>query len=372
MLHGALDSWPGPACNTVHVTKIEPTADPSARRSEVVEVDPRDPSPDTIERAAALLVAGGLVAFPTETVYGLGAYAFDPAAVHAVFAGKGRPPTDPLIVHLSHTDLVASVVSDWPERAARLAERFWPGPLTMVLPRSVDVPDSITAGRDTVAVRVPSHPVTHALLHAAQGPVAAPSANRFGRISPTTAAHVISELHGAYDLLLDGGPTPLGVESTVVDLSGDVAAMLRPGGVTLEDLIDELGRVDHVERRAGDESVDAAAPGQFLRHYSPRTPLVMVEGPHTLAGQLSEALEDRGTRAQVVELSEDPDRAAHELYSALRRCDAGSADLLLVGVVAPHGLGRAVNDRLYRAAHGRVVLDASTGTLARLAAFAAA
>lgn len=354
------------SCHNAEVTTADPTPAPTGRSSEVLTVDPLDPDRSVIDRAAAALVAGGLVAFPTETVYGLGAHALDAGAVSAVFAGKGRPATDPLIVHLAAQDQVGSVVADWPDAAERLAARFWPGPLTMVLPRQSSVPDSITAGRDSVAVRVPSHPITQALLRSAQVPVAAPSANRFGRISPTTAAHVISELHGVYDLLLDGGPTPLGVESTVVDLTGEHPLLLRPGGVTLEDLVDELGDVGYHERLSTPESVDARAPGQFLRHYSPRTPLVMVDGDAVLITALLDLLADRGVCVALVELPADPDLAAHEVYGALRRGDVGSADLLLVGVLDVDGLGRAVNDRLYRAAQGRVVTDATSAVLDRL------
>jgi len=342
------------------VTELPP------RPSELVEIDPHHPDPAIAERAGTLLASGGLVAFPTETVYGLGAHAFDVAAVRAVFAGKGRPATDPLIVHLADVERVAEVVAIWPPAAALLAERFWPGPLTMVLPRSASVPDEITAGRDSVAVRVPAHPVTTAVLRAAGVPVAAPSANRFGRISPTTAAHVASELHGAYDLLLDGGPTPLGVESTVVDLTGDRPVLLRPGGVTLEDLRLVLGEVEHTERVATEEHLDAAAPGMFLRHYAPTTPLVLVEGDAASVEQLRLALVADGAAAHVVELPEDDAAAARGLYSSLRAADGLGVDLLLTRVVDPAGLGRAVNDRLFRAAHGRVVADASAATLARL------
>jgi L-threonylcarbamoyladenylate synthase len=338
------------------------------RPSRLVLVDPHHPDPEVVATAGALLAGGGLVAFPTETVYGLGAHALDVTAVRAVFAGKGRPATDPLIVHLPDAERVGDVVADWPGSAAALAQRFWPGPLTLVLPRAASVPDEITAGRDSVAVRVPAHPVTTAVLRAAGVPVAAPSANRFGRISPTTAAHVASELHGAYDLLLDGGPTPLGVESTVVDLTGPRAVLLRPGGVTLEDLREVLGQVDHTERAAAAEHLDAAAPGQFLRHYAPATPLVLVEGDTAMLAELHLALTSDGAEVRTVELPDDAADAARELYGSLRRSDAFGAELLLVRMVDPAGLGRAVNDRLFRAAHGRVVADATAATVARLRA----
>jgi L-threonylcarbamoyladenylate synthase len=349
-------------CQTVDVS----TEAPPSRPSEVIVVDPYRPDPAPIDRAGRLLAGGGLVVFPTETVYGLGAHAFDLAAVQAVFAGKGRPATDPLIVHVADLDGVRDVVAGWPPAAAALAEAFWPGPLTLVLPKRPVVPDEITAGRPTVAVRVPAHPVTQAVLRAAGVPVAAPSANRFGRVSPTTAEHVRSELHGAYDLLLDAGPTPLGVESTVVDLTGEVPELLRPGGVVLEDLRQVIGEVRHQDRIVVAEIDDAAAPGQFLRHYAPTTPLVLVEGAGELVDTLRATLASQGFDAGVVELPAAPDAAARQLYAALRDADARGHGVLLAPVVDPAGLGRAVNDRLFRAAHGRVVADATPPTLQRI------
>jgi len=200
----------------------------------VLRLTPDCPEPDLIADAAACLRRGGLVAFPTETVYGLGVAAFDAAAVRRLFAAKGRPAEDPLIVHIASLDALAALVSARPPAVDALAARFWPGPLTLVLRRSTLVPDEVTAGLDTVAIRVPAHPVAHALLAAAGIPVAAPSANLFSRPSPTRAGHVLEDLDGRIDLVLDGGRTQVGVESTVLDLSGDVPEVLRPGAVTLE------------------------------------------------------------------------------------------------------------------------------------------
>ncbi len=334
----------------------------------VIRVDHAEPDPEQIAAAAAVLLDGGLVAFPTETVYGLGAVAHDRDAVGAVFAAKGRPASDPLIVHAHSFDALGPVVLEWPDAAVALAERFWPGPLTMVLPRTDAVVAEVSAGRSTVAVRVPAHPVALALLAAAATPVAAPSANRFGRISPTSAAHVLDELGGRIDVVVDGGPTTLGVESTVVDLTGSVPQLLRPGGVTLEDLVEVLGPVQHEERAVVQESQAAVAPGGFLRHYAPSTPLVLVDGPSSLRGALVAELRAAGRRADEVQLPPDARRAAQELYGRLRDADAGPAELLVVSVVEPGGLGRAVNDRLFRAAHGRVVVDATSATLERLRA----
>ncbi|MFN7151571.1 MAG: L-threonylcarbamoyladenylate synthase, partial [Microthrixaceae bacterium] len=312
--------------------------------TEVVQVDPESPGPDGIAQAAEALLAGRLVALPTETVYGLGAVMDDRAALARVFTAKGRPATDPLILHVAGPEQIAELVTELPPVAELLADRFWPGPLTLVLPRSAAVPDEVVAGGRSVAVRLPSHPVASALLREVGRPVAAPSANRFGRISPTTAAHVAAELDGRIDMILDGGPTTLGLESTVVDLSGPVPRLLRPGGVTLEDLRSVLGTVQHVDRAVVDESDAAAAPGQFLRHYAPSTPLVLVQGGPDLVADLITGLRDAGVAVGTVDLPEAPDEAARELYAQLRVADAGDAELLLVRAHEPSGLGRAVND----------------------------
>lgn len=332
----------------------------------VVQVDPESPGTDGITRATEALLAGRLVAFPTETVYGLGAVMDDRAALAHVFTAKGRPATDPLILHVAAVEQIAELVTDLPTGAELLADRFWPGPLTLVLPRSAAVPDEVVAGGPNVAVRLPSHPVALALLRAVGRPVAAPSANRFGRISPTTAAHVVAELDGRIDLIVDGGATTLGLESTVLDLSRPVPRLLRPGGVTLEDLRDVLGRVEHQDREVVDESDAAAAPGQFLRHYAPTTPLVLVQGAAELLADLHAGLTNAGVTVAVVTLADAPDEAARALYAQLRDADAGDAELLLVRAHEPSGLGRAVNDRLFRAAHGRVVADRSAATIERL------
>ena len=225
------------------------------RVTEVIRVDPASPDEDSIARAAAYIRNGRLVAFPTETVYGLGAHALDRDAVRRIFAAKGRPSTDPLIVHVPSFDALAPLTRNLPPLAAVLARRFWPGPLTMVLPKSALVPDEVTAGLDTVAVRVPAHPVARALILAAGVPVAAPSANLFSRPSPTSAAHVLDNLDGRIDAIIDGGTTTLGVESTVIDLSGPMPTVLRPGAITLA----ALAR-SHRVWLAGDHSAASATP----------------------------------------------------------------------------------------------------------------
>ncbi|MFZ4517026.1 MAG: L-threonylcarbamoyladenylate synthase [Microthrixaceae bacterium] len=338
----------------------------------VVPVDPVHPAHDVLAAASGVLRAGGLVAFPTETVYGLGALISDRPALARIFRVKGRPATDPLIVHAADAADAAGVAGAWPSTAAALAERFWPGPLTLVLPRGPGVPDEVTAGGPTVGVRVPAHPVARALVAAAGTPVAAPSANRFGRISPTTAAHVVAELGDGVDLVLDAGPAPLGIESTVLDLTLAVPTVLRPGAVTVEDLAEAIGEV-HAPRREVVATDDvAAAPGRFLRHYAPATPVVLVEGGRDLALRLESAVAAAGPTVCVVRLPEDPALAAAELYGALRAADDAGAALILATAVPAEGVGRAVNDRLFRAAHGRVVDDDSAAAVRRLVALAAA
>ena len=245
--------------------------------TDVIRVDPDRPGAADIARAADCLRRGGLVAFPTETVYGLGVHALDPAAVRRLFDAKSRPANDPLIVHVDAIDRIHDLVLHVPETAVALAARFWPGPLTLVLPRSRRVPDEVTAGLNTVAVRVPAHPVARALLAAAAIPIAAPSANLFSRPSPTRASHVLDDLNGRIDLVLDGGATEVGVESTVLDLSGDVPAILRPGAVSLEMLQAILPRVE--QRRPSESGRSAMpSPGMLERHYSPRAPLTVYDG----------------------------------------------------------------------------------------------
>ncbi|MBT2674046.1 threonylcarbamoyl-AMP synthase [Streptomyces sp. ISL-14] len=245
-----------------------------------------------IEKAAGVLRAGGLVAFPTETVYGLGANAEDPAAVARVFQVKGRPPSHPLIVHIGSAEHLADWVEDVPATAGLLAERFWPGPLTLVLRRGRRVPLEATGGLETVAVRVPGHPVALALLSAFGGGVAAPSANRFGSVSPTTADHVRAELGDAVDFVLDGGPCQVGVESTIVDATGDAPSVLRPGGVTREDIEAVLGCSIAVSSTSR-----VRVPGQHPSHYAPRARVVLVEPEKVVAE--AELAQELGHRVGV-------------------------------------------------------------------------
>ena len=323
-----------------------------------------------IATAARALAGGELVAFPTETVYGLGADARSSAAVRSVFEAKQRPHTDPLIVHVAEAAQAEALGDlDSEDGVLRaLVERFWPGPLTVVVPRRAGLATEVSPG-DTVGLRCPAHPVALSLLRAAGVPVAAPSANRFGRVSPTEARHVVDELAGRIPWVLDGGPTPLGVESTVVAAAGGRVRVLRPGGVTVEDLAAAVGPglVDAPDRVAVAEGQAAAGPGMTLSHYAPSVPLVLTDAGPSVAAELVGALVARGVSAEVLELPAG-DAAARELYRCLRALDERGAELAVVPAVDPMGLGRAVNDRLFRAAHGHIEADASGETVARIAA----
>lgn len=294
------------------------------------------PSPRAIARAAEVVRRGGLVAFPTETVYGLGADARDPRAVARIFAVKGRPSDHPLIVHVGSADAMEEWALDVPVLAHTFAARFWPGPLTLVLRRAEGVLDEVTGGQHTVGLRVPSHPVALALIRASGCALAAPSANRFGRVSPTTAAHVRDDLGDDVDLILDGGPCEVGVESTIVDLSGREPAILRPGGVPREALEAVAGTAIPVR------ATGVRASGTLESHYAPRARLRVVE-PASLAPTLA-SLRAAGTRVEVVAAE------AATLYAAMRDADRLGAEVILVASPTEAGLGLAVADRLTRAA----------------------
>jgi L-threonylcarbamoyladenylate synthase len=324
----------------------------------LLRVNPDGPEADVIAAAASCLRAGGLVAFPTETVYGLGVSALDAAAVRRLFAAKGRPSDDPLIVHVADARGVTALVAERPSIVDALATRFWPGPLTLVLRRSPLVPGEVTAGLDTVAVRVPAHPVAQALLTAAGIPVAAPSANLFSRPSPTQASHVLDDLDGRIDMVIDAGPTQVGVESTVLDLSGAVPQVLRPGAVTLDMLRPLLPgvRARHV---ASDEGPQRS-PGLLAKHYSPRAPLTLYEGsPERVLERIRQdvaAAEIAGRRVGLLAPDDDPAVMATRLYATLRELDASGVDEIFARLPAASGaLSEAVADRLRRAAAGRVV-----------------
>ncbi len=318
------------------------------------------------QRAIELLAAGELVAFPTETVYGLGADAANPPAVGKIFAAKGRPADHPLIVHLSGHDWVEKWAEAVPELAWELMETFWPGPLTLILKKQAWVPAAITGGQDTVGLRVPGHPVALELLRrfasvSSKGGIAAPSANRFGRISPTTAEHVREELGTSIPLILDGGPCTVGIESTIVDCSRGEPVILRPGHISPSHLKAVFGRQPVIETAVGAPRVS----GSLEAHYAPRTPLRLVAGDRLL--EVLNAKRHSGGRCAVICHSQPPQAGmphlwrmlpaepigyAHHLYAALRDMDHAETDLIVVEAPPDDAVWSAVSDRLRRAAAG--------------------
>ncbi len=339
-----------------------------------IQVDPQAPEGVVIGEGARVLAAGGLVAFPTETVYGLGADALNARAVARIFDVKGRPADNPIIVHIADLAALPALVLNIPAAARVLIARCWPGPLTLVLEATPAVPHVTRGGLPTVAVRMPAHPVALALIRAADRPVAAPSANRSGRPSPTAAQHVLDDLGDAVDLVLDGGPTPVGVESTVLDLTGPVPVLLRPGGVSLETLRELVGPVTLAAAEAGalEAAMFARSPGVRYRHYAPRTRVVLVEAGHDADPdsivRTVRRLWDQGMRVGAMVTTEtaaamppgavvcvmgsrdDPETVAARLYAHLRELDDAGLDVIVVEGIPERGVGRAVMDRLRRAA----------------------
>ncbi|WP_229399328.1 L-threonylcarbamoyladenylate synthase [Micromonospora okii] len=313
------------------------------------------PAEGGIAEAASVLRSGGLVAFPTETVYGLGANALDARAAARIFEAKQRPSFDPLITHLADAADLSALVGAVPPAVAALAERFWPGPLTLIVDRPAAIPPIVTSGLETMAVRVPDETSARALIRAAGVPVAAPSANRFGQLSPTRAEHVVAGLGGAVDVVLDGGPTRCGIESTIVDARGEHPVVLRLGALPVEALAEAVGPVTVRPGSSG----QPVAPGTLAAHYAPRTPLRVVEGTGPAAGDGGRrgllAFRERpagGGWAAVEVLSPAGDLtvAAARLFDALHRLDAAGVTEILAERVPDVGVGRAINDRLGRAA----------------------
>ena len=286
-------------------------------------------SPENIRRAAALLRAGHLVVMPTETVYGLAANALDENAIRAIFAAKGRPASNPLIVHVTDADMARSLAAEWPANAESLAQYFWPGPLTIVVPKIPKIPLLVTAGLPTIALRSPAHSVALSLIREAGVPLAAPSANRFTELSPTTAAHVPG---GLAEMILDGGPCTVGIESTVISLAMSGPRILRPGMITRAQI---EGVIGPVEEGAGRES-----PGQHPKHYRPRTPVVLGASPST----------GRGTRLDCATMPSDPAGYAEALYRTLHDLDAEGLDWIAVEPPPAGPEWAGIRDRLHRAA----------------------
>jgi len=308
-----------------------------------------------IRRAAEIIKKGGIVVFPTETVYGLGADAFNPFAVARVFEVKKRPYFDPLIVHVTNPADVKKLAKETPSNAKKLIERFWPGPLTIVLLKKENIPDIVTAGLPTLAIRMPNHPMALALIKECECPIAAPSANPFGYLSPTTADHVRDQLGDQVDLIVDGGPCPVGVESTIVSFLEEKPMVLRHGGVSMEEIESIIGRVE-----TSPFEDKPTAPGMLLKHYAPRTPIVLEWSEKNLdlykdknIGLLLFQEPQNNLKLHPMEvLSKKGDlrEAAANLFAAIRRLDALNLDLIVATPIPEIGLGRAIMDRLRRAA----------------------
>ncbi len=343
----------------------------------IVTVDAENPQEEAIRQAGEILRQGGLVAFPTETVYGLGGNALDPSASAKIYAAKGRPSDNPLIVHIADWADLPAIVSEVPEKARRLGEALWPGPLTMIFPKSGLVPLETTGGLSTVAVRFPSHPVARALIAAAGGYVAAPSANLSGRPSPTKASHVIEDLSGRIEMILDGGDVPIGLESTIVDFTEKEPVILRPGYLNEEDLRSIIGSVSvDAALIAADSSVKPKAPGMKYRHYAPKGELTIVEGDRKAVVQSISARVERknaeGRKTAVLCSSETApqyrntlviplgslraeEEIARHLFDALRRLDDENVDCIYSEAFYTQRIGGAIMNRLLKAAgHHRI------------------
>jgi len=347
-------------------------------KTEIWRLSKVEPEREIIRTAAKIIKEGGLIAFPTETVYGLGADGLNPEAVKKIFQAKGRPADNPLILHIANMKDVFYLASIVPLKAQVLIERFWPGPLTLVLPKSKFIPDEITAGLDTVAVRMPQHPVALALIRESGVPLAAPSANLSGYPSPTEAAHVWQDLSGRIDAILDAGATGLGLESTVLDISGEVPVILRPGGVTKEELEEVIGPVQY-DPGLLDSGETPKSPGMKYTHYSPRAEVLLLDGePEQVIHMLTELADEYKQKGRKVGLlltdevyqkvkdfeniyiknlgsRKELERIAHNIYAELRNCDIAGVDIILTETYREEGLGTALMNRLLKSAGYKVI-----------------
>ncbi|MDA8441371.1 MAG: L-threonylcarbamoyladenylate synthase [Peptococcaceae bacterium] len=342
-------------------------------KTHYIKVDPWQPAETDIAQCGEIIRAGGLVAFPTETVYGLGANALDREACRRIFQAKGRPQDNPLIVHIADAQDVQMLTRSGSTLAALCIDRFWPGPLTLVLPKAAQIPLEVTAGLDTVAIRMPDHPVALALIKQAGVPIAAPSANLSGRPSPTLAEHVREDLGGRIDAIIDGGACRIGLESTVLDLTEAVPIILRPGGVSREALEAILGKVN-LDPGITDAGMKPRSPGVKYQHYAPRGQVILVEGERRLVQvrietELCKARE-QGLKVGILSSEEsaacykqlkpdylavlgakqEPGQVAAKLYHTLRSCDHNNIDLILAETFATSGMGAAVMNRMEKAA----------------------
>ncbi len=337
----------------------------------------KDLSDPNLLWAAELIKRGEIVAFPTETVYGLGADALDPRAVKKIYVAKGRPSDNPLIVHIASVEQMYEVAAEVPHTAELLAERFWPGPLTMILPKSEKIPPEITAGLDTVAIRMPNHPVALELIRKSGLPIAAPSANLSGKPSPTSAKHVAKDLYGRLALILDGGETIVGLESTVLDLCGEVPAVLRPGGVTVEELRDLLGDV-RIAAEISDNEEKPRSPGMKYTHYKPTADVMLFEGaPARVAAKMKEmivqyrqqgrkigllitselagGLDERSCEIRLMGSRDDLPGIAANIFALLREFDETDVDIILAEGLPGQDIGLAIMNRLSKASGYHII-----------------
>lgn len=349
-----------------------------AMNTQICKINGTDPEPEVLAQAAEILRLGGLVAFPTETVYGLGGNALDPEAAARIYAAKGRPSDNPLILHIAERSALAELAADVSAAAEKLMEAFWPGPMTLIFHKSEKVPRETTGGLDTVAVRMPSHPVARALIQAAGIPIAAPSANSSGRPSPTLASHVAEDLAGRIDMILDGGAVEIGLESTIVDMTGEIPVILRPGYISLEAIRSVLGQGEIDPAILGDAPADLRpkAPGMKYRHYAPRAEMLLVEGEpsavvRTITVLAEESLQ-QGKRAAVlcseesrslygslpcrtIGVRSDEETIAHNLYRCLREFDEEETDIIYSETFDQGSLGPAIMNRMRKAAGGHII-----------------
>lgn len=347
------------------------------KNTSILTVDPLHPDMNKIIEAANIIKDGGTVAFPTETVYGLGANALDEKAIEKIFTAKGRPQDNPLIIHISDISQLQELVEDIPEHAYILMEKFWPGPLTLIFKRTNIVPDRITGGLSTVAIRMPAHNIALELIRHSQLPIAAPSANTSGKPSPTNSSHVIHDLSGKIDMIIDGGSTGVGLESTVLDISGDVPTILRPGGITIEDLLGVLPKVEYDKAiEMTNENLTPKSPGQKYKHYSPEAKMIIVEGNLeeivTKTIKLCKEYNTQGVNVGIMATKQTydkyvnsnilvvgdrnfPETIASNLFDTLRKFDEEKVDIIIAEAVEEKGIGKAIMNRMKKAAGGKMI-----------------
>lgn len=341
-------------------------------QTKILKINPKNPKSSQIRQAAKIIRSGKLVAFPTETVYGIGANALDPYAVKRIFVAKGRPSDNPLIVHISDIADLGILVDHIPESSFDVIDKFWPGPLTIVFKKSKIVPKIVTGGLDTVAIRMPKNKIANMLIAESGTPIAAPSANIAGKPSPTTAKHVINDLSGRISMVLDGGPTKIGIESTVIDLSRNTPMLLRPGGITLEQLQKVLGKIAIHPIIYGKKTKSAhRSPGMKYRHYSPRAKIILIQGTKSRVNkkisQLVQYYKNQGLRVGILSteknstksdmtnfIGNNPNRIASNLFKSFREFDDRKIDIVLAQEISQRGIGLGIMNRLGKAAYKKI------------------